>query len=164
MSYEKLWWNVTPWIRSFRDSLHICIKFLCCVRFAETKEASDWADVKDGPGDPRREGAGEADQSIPYLGFQVLSEPCWNPGWLWPKENSGHQTGNQQAGGKTQFSAAPHVHVVWIHSFVFVWSGFRWNSAGCAHRRGGGCALWPRHQQYRLQESPYWLFGAIWLP
>lgn len=54
---------------------HFKTMHLCCVRFAETQEASDGADVEDSPGGSRREGAGEAKPGLPRLGLSVLPEP-----------------------------------------------------------------------------------------
>lgn len=53
----------------------ILSRSICCVRFAEAQEASDGTDVEDGPGDARREGAGEAKQGVPCLGLSILPEP-----------------------------------------------------------------------------------------
>lgn len=81
----------------------ILSRSVCCVRFAEAQEASDGADVEDGPGDPRREGAGEAKQGVPRLGLSILPEPRWNPGQLWEQQSSRHPTGGQQAGSNQVF-------------------------------------------------------------
>lgn len=58
--------------------IHTAIQCRDCnyfVRCAEAQEASDRADVEDGPGDPRREGAGEAKQGLPHLVPSILPEP-----------------------------------------------------------------------------------------